>query len=49
MKTKNTSVPAFILEKTPDAAELIKDIENLTVEDVVVIYAYAEAGRLVDI
>lgn len=43
MKSKNTSVPAFILEKTPDTAELIKDIENLTVEDVVVIYAYAEA------
>lgn len=43
MKNKNASVPAFILEKTPDTAELIKDIENLTVEDVVVIYAYAEA------
>lgn len=43
MKPKNSSVPAFILEKTPDTAELIKDIENLTVEDVVVIYAYAEA------
>lgn len=43
MKSKNNSVPAFILEKAPDAAELIKDINNLTVEDVVVIYAYAEA------
>lgn len=43
MKKKNTSVPAFILEKAPDTAELLKDINNLTVEDVVVIYAYAEA------
>lgn len=43
MKSKSSSVPAFILEKSPDAAELIKDIKNLTVEDVVVIYAYAEA------
>jgi signal transduction histidine kinase len=43
MKSKTSSVPAFILDKTPDASELIKDIENLTVEDVVVIYAYAEA------
>ncbi len=43
MKNKKTSVPAFILENAPDTAELIKDIENLTVEDVVVIYAYAEA------
>lgn len=43
MKIKNSSIPSFILDKTPDAAELIKDMENLTVEDVVVIYAYAEA------
>lgn len=43
MKSNKTSVPTFILETAPDTAELIKDIENLTVEDVVVIYAYAEA------
>ena len=43
MKSKSASVPDFILDKTPNTAELIKDIENLTVEDVVVIYAYAEA------
>lgn len=43
MKNNKNSVPAFILENAPDTAGLIKDIENLTVEDVVVIYAYAEA------
>ncbi|HVF69937.1 MAG TPA: ATP-binding protein [Xanthomonadales bacterium] len=44
MKNKRGQIiPSKILEKTPDATELLKNIENLTVEDVVVIYAYAEA------
>jgi signal transduction histidine kinase len=43
MKNKKSVIPNFILDQSPDAAELIKDIKNLTVEDVVVIYAYAEA------
>jgi len=40
---KGQIIPASILEDKPDALELLKDIKNLTVEDVVVIYAYAEA------
>jgi PAS domain S-box-containing protein len=40
---KGQTVTAAILEDKTDALELLKDINNLTVEDVVVIYAYAEA------
>ena len=36
-------IPPSILVNKPDAAKLLKDIRNLTVEDVVVVYAYAEA------
>jgi signal transduction histidine kinase len=43
MKTKKDTIPSVILEDAHDAIGLLKDIENLTVEDVVVIYAYAEA------
>ncbi|MDQ3099058.1 MAG: ATP-binding protein [bacterium] len=44
MKNKDGQIlPISILEDKPDALELLKDIKNLTVEDVVVIYAYAEA------
>lgn len=44
MKTKNiTPVSASPLPNTADALELLKDIKSLTVEDVVVMYAYAEA------
>lgn len=40
-KSKNT--PSAILKNPSNAAALIKDIKKLTVEDVVVMYAYAEA------
>lgn len=40
---KDLSVPSTILSKRPEAIELLRDIKKLTVEDVVVMYAYAEA------
>lgn len=44
MKNKRgRTIPPNLFEKTPSASELLKDIGNLTVEDVIVIYAYAEA------
>lgn len=43
MLTKKDTISAVILENTPSPVKLLKDIKNLTVEDVVVIYAYAEA------
>lgn len=41
--TKKDTISSVILENTPNPVKLLKDIKNLTVEDVVVIYAYAEA------
>lgn len=44
MKSKNSlKIPTSILEGNPTALEILKDIKDLTVEDVVVVYAYAEA------
>ncbi|HUQ84904.1 MAG TPA: ATP-binding protein [Candidatus Limnocylindrales bacterium] len=43
MKVKKNSISSVILENTPNPVDILKDIKNLTVEDVVVLYAYAEA------
>jgi len=43
MKVKKSTISSVILENTPNPVDLLKDLKNLTVEDVVVIYAYAEA------
>ncbi|HLL60692.1 MAG TPA: ATP-binding protein [Candidatus Nitrosocosmicus sp.] len=40
---KGQSIPQVILDDQPNPIVLINDIKNLTVEDIVVIYAYAEA------
>lgn len=40
---KDLFISSTILSKTTDAVELLSDIKKLTVEDVVVMYAYAEA------
>ncbi len=40
---RGQTIPSAILEDAPKTSELIRDFENLTVEDVVVVYAYAEA------
>lgn len=41
--TKEGIIAEHIMKDNPSAVELLSDIKNLTVEDVVVIYAYAEA------
>jgi len=43
MKAKKSTISSVILENTPNPVDILKDIKNLTVEDVVVFYAYAEA------
>src|SRR5579859_6226128 len=43
MGKKDNSFSARMLEKTANGQELLKDIKNLTIEDVIVLYAYAEA------
>jgi signal transduction histidine kinase len=43
MKKKSIPLPEAIRETSPSTIEILSDIKNLTVEDVVVIYAYAEA------
>ncbi len=40
---KSQKIPASILEDKVDPVELLNDVKNLTVEDVIVMYAYAEA------
>ena len=43
MKNKKLNIPSAVLQDSSDTVELLKNIKNLTDEDVVVIYAYAEA------
>lgn len=43
MKNKKDKLPSLILEDAKNSVGFFKAVEDLTVEDVVVIYAYAEA------
>jgi len=42
-QNKKGKIPSAILEDKPSASNLLSDIKNLSVEDLIVVYAYAEA------
>ncbi|MDQ3076453.1 MAG: cell wall metabolism sensor histidine kinase WalK [bacterium] len=43
IQKKKNKIPSAILQDTPSSSSLLSDIKNLSVEDLIVVYAYAEA------